>query len=153
MGFYYTIAGLSVKVVPDSVITSEVTITMQSLLWHGAMITLGVYLIITRNLGCKIKEMIPGIILFCSLTCLAITMNYFFEKIKNYYNLNASFNMFLISPYYNSTVPVLSKIWNATNWYVFVFCYIISVNLGALCIFGIIYYIRKYINFKKEFKE
>lgn len=67
MGFYYTIAGLSVMVVPDSVITSEVTITMQSLLWHGAMITLGVYLIITRNLGCKIKEMIPGILLFCSL--------------------------------------------------------------------------------------
>ena len=149
MGFYYTIAGLSVMVVPDSVITSEVTITMQSLLWHGAMITLGVYLIITRNLGCKIKEMIPGILLFCSLTCLAIAMNYFFEQMKNQYNLSDSFNMFLISPYYNSTVPVLSKIWDDTNWYVFVCCYIISVNLGALCIFGITYYIKKYINFRK----
>lgn len=114
-----------------------------------AMITLGVYLIITRNLGCKIKEMIPGILLFCSLTCLAIAMNYFFEQMKNQYNLSDSFNMFLISPYYNSTVPVLSKIWMLLIGIVFVCCYIISVNLEHYVIFGITYYIKKYINFRK----
>lgn len=107
MGFYYTLAGIAVMLFPDTIISKKVTITMQSVIWHGAMITLGIYLIVTIQLGQNIKELISGIIIFCILTFIAITMNYVFEQIKTTYKIDASFNLFLISPYYESNILVL----------------------------------------------
>ena len=80
-------------------------------------------------------------------------MNYFFEQMKNQYNLSDSFNMFLISPYYNSTVPVLSDVYkrqglnlgnNFINILIFIFNLLWSsskLTNNLLVISDVIYYL------------
>lgn len=142
LAFYGFLGGFSVLVFPTTVLSIEVTITMQSLIWHSAMVVLACYLIGAYRFGKLYKEILPGTIVFLLITTLALLMDIVFEQFKIKYQLSDSFNLFFISPYYESTVLVLSTIWKKTNWYVFFACYVFGIILAATVLFAIIYGIR-----------
>lgn len=148
LGFVSFIAGITVMVIADTVIIDEVAISVQSLLWHGTQCVLGVYLCKTQNYGQNLHEVIPGLLVFLCLTITAVFMNYAFEVIKNMHNLNDSFNMFYISPYYKSDVLILGEIWDATSWPVALVCYILGVSLGSCFIYSF-----AHLNYKKYNNE
>ena len=144
LAFYGFVGGLAVYVIPSTVIVDDVLISIQSLTWHGLQIILGCYLIKTQDYGHTIKEMIPGIAWFVVLTLCAMSMNFVFEICKNAFDIDSSFNMFYISPYYESRILVLGDIWRATNWFIALICYFIGVSLGASIIWGGAYLYKKY---------
>lgn len=131
---YCLLGGISVLIFPSSVIVDEITITFQSLIWHSSMVVLSCYLIHVMHFGKKFNEIMPGAFVFLVVVTMAVTMNYVFEIFKEKYNLNQSFNMFFISPYYECNIKFYSIIWNATNWYISVFSYIIGLTLGSMII-------------------
>ncbi len=135
LSFYGFLGGFSVLVFPETVWSVEVTITMQSLIWHGAMVVLACYLIGACHFGRQYKEVYPGTIVFLAITAIALIMDIVFEQFKIKYQLSDTFNMFFISPYYKSTVLVLSTIWEKTNWYVFFACYVFGIILAATILF------------------
>lgn len=141
LAFYGFLGGFSVLVFPETVLSVEVTITMQSLIWHGAMVVLAFYVIGACHFGKQYQEIYPGTIVFLGITAMALMMDLVFEQFKIKYQLSDTFNMFFISPYYKSTVLVLSTIWEKTNWYVFFACYVFGIFLAAtvffFCIRGI----------------
>lgn len=141
LAFYGFLGGFSVLVFPETVLSVEVTITMQSLIWHGAMVVLAFYVIGACRFGKQYQEIYPGTIVFLGITAMALMMDLVFEQLKIKYQLTDTFNMFFISPYYKSTVLVLSTIWEKTNWYVFFACYVFGIFLAAtvffFCIRGI----------------
>ena len=144
LAYFGFIAGVTVMIFPETVIIDEVTISIQSLFWHGLMCVLGSYLIKTQNYGVSIKEIKPGIYMFIGFVIVAVIMNYSFEVIKNTYHISDYFNMFYISPYYECEVPILNDIWRATNFHIMLLCYITGVCLGACIIFGFAHLILRY---------
>ncbi|MCM1260860.1 MAG: YwaF family protein [Prevotella sp.] len=135
LAFYGFLGGFSVLLFPETVLSVEVTITMQSLIWHGAMVVLACYLIGACDFGQQYKEIYPGTIVFLVITAMALTMDIVFEQFKVRYQLTDTFNMFFISPYYKSNVLVLSTIWEKTNWCVFFACYVFGIMLAATVLF------------------
>lgn len=130
------LGGLSVLIFPSSVIVEEITITFQSFIWHSSMVVLGCYLIHVMRFGKNLKELLPGVVIFLIVVFMAVTFNYVFEIFKEKYHLNAHFNMLFISPYYECNIQFYSIIWNATNWYISVFAYIVGLCLGSMIIWG-----------------
>lgn len=128
------LGGLSVLVYPNSVIIDEVTITFQSMIWHSSMVVLGCYLIYVNRFGKDLKELLPGVVIFLIVVFIAVNMNYLFEVFKQKYEMDSYFNMLFISPYYECDIVLYSIIWNATNWYISVFAYILGLTLGSIII-------------------
>ena len=153
MAFFGLTAGITVMVLAETIIIDEVTISLQSLLWHGLMCVLGCYLIKTQKYGESIQEVKPGVYVFIGLVIIAVMMNYTFELFKNTYQLNDYFNMFYISPYYECNVAVLGDIWRATNFHIALLCYMTGVCLGSCTIFGFSHLILRYKNLSIEHKE
>lgn len=146
LAFYSFVAGLSVMIYPGNIFVDNVSISAQSLTWHGSMVVLGCYLIVAKNYGKGIKEFIPGIAVFGILVTLALTMNLTFEYFKNIYNIDATFNMFYISPYYECSLPILVTIQESVGWFIFFLCYIVAVTFGSSFIWLASFGIRKAIN-------
>lgn len=151
LAFYGLLAGFSVLIYPETVIISEVTISIQSLLWHGGMVVLGCYLIQANSFGQRKEELRPAILIFFILTMLAQTMNIAFEQLKQLYQLQGTFNMFFISPYYTQGIPVLSQITEETNWFVSFIIYIIGVTLGACLVWTLAH--LKYVKKEEKVEE
>lgn len=147
LAFYGFIAGLTVMVIADTVIVDEVTISIQSLFWHGMQCVLGCYLIKTQGFGKSYKEVFPGILLFIVLVVIAIILNFTFEQCKIHFGLTDSFNMFYISPYYESHVLILSDVWKATNYHFALLFYLVGVTTGA---FFINYMAHLYLKIKSH---
>lgn len=143
LAFYGFLGGLAVYIVPSSVVVEDAIISARSLIWHGLQICLGCYLIKTQNFGYNYKELLPGTIWFLIVTLLAIFMNDVYEACREPFNLTYSFNMFQLSPYYNSDVPLLREIWDATNWYFGVFCYVVGLYLATSIMWGSTYLYNK----------
>ncbi len=157
LAFFGTIAGGAVIVNPDSVLVPEVTRALQTMFWHGGMVVLGIYLLATNHLGTSIKEMLPACCIFLIAFLIATILNISFEAFKVKYQLNATFNMFFISPYYGNQVVILNKIKEATNWFIYATTYVLAVILGALAIWFVKYLYnlihKNYLNKKSSRKN
>lgn len=153
LGSYAFLGGFSVMVLPSTVYTSNTIFFALSLIWHSLMIILALYLIIHHKFGDNFKQFFQATILFLVVTCLAMIMNYVFEQIKIQTGLDAYFNMFYISPYYESHVIIMKDIWRLTNWYVFIAIYIIGIPICSFILWKIVDIIRKKYNEKEQLKE
>ena len=63
-----------------------------------------------------------------------------------------NFNMFYISPYFISTLPVFDIIQQTVPFILYLLIYIVSISIGALIVYGICYIFKGKRN-KKETKK
>lgn len=137
------LGGIAVALFPITVVGEEFWLCCDSLIWHDAMLILSFYLIKAKGFGKKIKETVPAIIIFLIVGAMAMTMNEIFEVCKQNGLVDGSFNMFMISPYYECTTPIFKDILAATNWYIAWIVYFTAIILGILVYWCIIHGIRK----------
>ncbi|MGM9899715.1 MAG: hypothetical protein ACI32E_03940 [Bacilli bacterium] len=150
LGSYAFLGGLSVMVLPMTVFSYNVHMTIHSLIWHALMVVLGIYLIIHHKFGDNLSQYKKATCSFLLVTMLAMLMNFVFEQVKRVTGITDTFNMFFISPYYESHVLIMSDIWRLTNWYVFIFIYIVGIPICALLVWKISSLIRTLILKRKE---
>ena len=60
-----------------------------------------------------------------------------------------TFNMFYISPYFESSLPVFDVIYNAVPYPVFLAIYVVALSLGGFIILGLAYMIDNLITKRK----
>ena len=140
------VSGVAVMLYPGDVFVSTLTICIHTMIWHGSLLALGVFMMTSRRLGRNIiKEVIPGTIVFtCFLVgalILDIVMYHALFKDGAIY-AGQTFNMFFISPYFNCTLPILSGIYPKVPYVVFLFCYLLAFTLGVSIVWGVNYLIR-----------
>ena len=108
---YALFAGLSVMFYPTSVFVPTVGINIQTMICHGSMITIGIYLLCSGYVPLKHKTILKALPVFAVTIGLAILMN---EIAYRTGLLEAeTFNMFFISPYCDPHLPVYSLIQQA----------------------------------------
>lgn len=126
---YALFAGVSVMVYPVTVFVPTIGINIQTMICHGSMITIGIYLFATGYVPLKQKTVLKAIPVFAVTVTMAAIMN----EIAYQAGLleTETFNMFFISPYCDPSLPVYSLIQGAVPFPWCLILYILGFTAAA----------------------
>ncbi len=101
-------AGVCVMAYPAQVFIGTIGINIQTMICHGGMITVGIYLLCSGYIKIQHKTILKAIPVFAVMVAMAAIMN----EIANYSGLleRETFNMFYISPHCEPSLPVYSLV-------------------------------------------
>lgn len=105
---YAIFAGVCVMLYPATVFISTVGINIQTMVCHGSMIVIGIYLLSTGYVKAEHKTILKAAPVFAACVALACVMNeiaYRTGLLKT-----ETFDMFFISPYGTPSLPVYSLV-------------------------------------------
>lgn len=144
---YITILGsLSAVFMPDTCLVSDILVNIHTMCLHYGSLVVSIYLLMSGEVPLKMQQLKRGICVFFGLTLFANFLNIII------YNsgilLDETFNMFYISPYFVSELPVFNMIQQNAPYIVFLSTYIITLSLGGWIIYEVARYIQ-YINKKQ----
>lgn len=126
---YAIFAGAIVMLYPGIIFCATVGINIQSMICHGAMIFLGVYLLATGHVKLRHKTLLQGLFVFIALAAVAVIANEIAYRagIMEF----DTFNMFYFSPYCPPVLPVFSLVQNVLPFPICLFIYIVAFTLAA----------------------
>lgn len=139
---YSIVAGIAVMLVPSTVFTSTIGVNIHTMVHHSLMVIIGIYLLSTNRVQLNIKNFINAIYLFLASLTLALILNI---TVHNISALDADdFNMFYISPYFNTPMSFLDDFQNYVPYPIFLFSYIGVFTLGAYLVYLLAKHIKKH---------
>ena len=101
-------AGLAVMLVPGDVFIEILGVNVQTMICHGSMLTIGIYLYATGHVKLSHKTILKALPVFAITVGLAMIMNEVFYR--SGIVGEEAFNMFYISPYFENFLPIYSDI-------------------------------------------
>ena len=146
---YTTILGsVAIIIMPNNCLVSDILANVHTMWLHMGSFVVSVYLLISGEVKINIKEWAKSIPVFLGFMTIANILNIMV------YNANVlqndSFNMFYISPYYVSSLPLFDVIQKNTPYVVFLAIYILALVLGSYLVYLIANFSKK-IN--QKFKQ
>ena len=124
-------AGICVYIFPNDVFVHTTIINAQAMYHHGVQIFWGIYLAVRYKEKMHFKNLLKGTLIFSTLAAIAMVMNIVMHNYFLAQGMDDTFNMFFISPYYECTLPVLSVVYHAVPYPVFLCVYIFGFMLCA----------------------
>ena len=126
---YAMFAGLSVMVYPTSVFISTIGINIQTMICHGSMITVGIYLFYSGYVPLKHKTILKALPVFAVNVGIAVLLN----EIAHATGLleRETFNMFFVSPYCEPHLPVYSLVQGVVPFPLCLVIYIMGFTAAA----------------------
>ena len=137
-------AGLCVMVYPAQVFISTIGINIQTMICHGSMITVGIYLLGSGYVKTEYKTVLKAIPVFIVCVLLASIMNeiaYFTGLLET-----ETFNMFFISPHCEPSLPVYSLVQSVVPYPWCLFIYVAGFSAAAYIILLIAKVIKLIMN-------
>ena len=128
---YVLFAGMAVMLYPNDVFIRTIGINIQTMVWHGSQVILGVYFLSRYADKLNMRFFLGGVIVFACMSAAAIALDLIIPRLVP----DQTFNMFYISPLFPSTLPVLSSIYPKVPWIVFFLLYLIGFTLVAFLVF------------------
>ena len=129
LSFYTILGGLMTILIPDSCFTSDILVNIHTMYLHCGSFVISVYLLMMKEVKIHYHNVIRGLYVFLVFVLIANTLNI---AIYNSGVLNGeTFNMFYISPYFVSVLPVYNTIQESIPYIFYLMFYIISIFLGA----------------------
>ena len=148
------LAGFGIMIYPASCFsTSNIVMSIHTMIWHSLIVILGVYLIVSRGYGKKVKELLTPTIMFIFFALVATVTNilsynlYFGDLSKNIHEVE--FMLFYISPYYDMPLEFLTSVRDIVGFPLYVVLYITVVCLGVNIIWLFLKVVRKLLSAKK----
>ena len=129
---YSTFAGLCVMLYPAQVFISTIGINLQTMICHGSMLTVGIFLLGTRYVESTHKTILKAIPVFSVAVLMAMGMN----ELAHWTGFTGgeTFNMFFISPYEDPSLPVYSIVQQYVPYPWCLIIYIAAFSLAAYLI-------------------
>lgn len=126
---YAVFAGVCVMFYPTTVFISTIGINIQTMICHGSMIWIGVYLLATGYVKVEHKTVLWAIPVFAVCVALAAIGN----EIAHATGLleTEDFNMFFISPYCDPHLPVYSLVQGVVPFPWCLVIYVLGFSLAA----------------------
>ena len=130
---YALFAGACVMFYPADVFIGTIGINIQTMICHGSMVSIGVYLLYSGHVRLKHKTMLGGIAVFsiCVTTAMILNEVIYYSGILG----GETFNMFFVSRHFDGTLPVYSSVQNVVP---FPFCLIIYIAMFSLAAYVIL---------------
>lgn len=145
-------AGLCVMVYPNDVFIETAGINIQTMICHGSMLTIGIYLFGSGYVKAEHKTILKAIPVFCGAVAIAVGLNEW--AYRSGLLETESFNMFYFSPHQDPHLPVYSDVQNAlgvANPLSFI-VYVAAFTLAAYIMLLIAMGIRSLLASKKKEK-
>lgn len=133
---YITILGsISSALIPDSLFVSDLLVDIHTMWLHLGSLVVSVYLLMSKEVVVSKKSLKNAILVFIFFVVIANILNI---AVYNSGILNGeTFNMFYISPYFESTLPIFDIIYKNTPYPVFLLVYIAALSIGSYIIYKI----------------
>ena len=135
LGLFSIISMTGVMFYPGDVFTSSPIINVHTMYLHGGGFALAMFVLIRRLIPFTFRSVVKGFCVFLICVALALMLDIGVEK--SGINHGATFNMFYISPYYPSTLPVFSLLWEKLPYPLFLLTYIVAFFAGGCLTCGI----------------
>lgn len=135
ISFVTILGSISTILLPDSCFTSDILVNIHTMFLHLGSFIVSIYLLFTKNVKVNFHNLLTAILSFLMFCLIAYIMN-----ISIYHSGildGETFNMFYISPYFESSLPVFVDIQKVVPHSLFLFIYICAISLGATTIFFI----------------
>lgn len=140
---YSIFAGVCVMVYPASVFIDTIGINIQTMICHGSMIVIGVYLLYTGYVKMEHKTILKAIPVFVAGMGIAMILN----EIAYRSGLleTDTFNMFFISPHCEPSLPVYSIVQAVVPYPWCLILYVVAFTLAAYLMLLISMAVRKIV--------
>lgn len=148
LGTFGLFGGLAVMIYAEPVLINMIGISIQTMIHHGSQVVIGVFLLASGRVQFNYKAMLGASIVFVIPVFMSIIMNVVFYQI-NRTSLGV-FNMFWISPYFATDLPILSLIKPSVHYLVFVLIYIVGFILIATTMLSISMGIDRLVKMMKK---
>jgi len=146
LAFVTVLGGLMTILIPDSCFCRDTLVNIHTMWLHCGSFVLAVYLLMSGAVKPERRSWMRGVTVFFIMAAIALALN-----IGVYHSSvlgDESFNMFYISPYFISVLPVFDAIQQAVPYPVFLGLYLVALTLGSLVVFLIAkafaYGVKKY---------
>ncbi len=108
LGSYAVFAGAAVLAYPVDIYIDTIGINIQTMVCHGSMIAVGMYLLYTGYVRCHLRTLGRASVVFGGAVVIAAILN----EVAYRAGLleHETFNMFFISPYCDPSLPVYSLV-------------------------------------------
>ena len=135
LGTYSLFAGVCVMLYPVSVFVDTVGINIQTMVCHGLMVTVGMYLLYSGYVKTEYRTVRRALPVFLILVLMASVMN---EAAHQTGLLKKeTFNMFFISPYCAPELPVYSLVQQILPFPLSVVVYILAFTAASCLILSL----------------
>ena len=134
--------GLAVMIYPGNVFIETIGINIQTMVHHGSQVVMGIFCLVHERKRFDFKYYLKGLPVFGILLGIAVILNITVYHIFQDLNIDESFNMFYVGPYFECSLPLLNIIYPLVPFVVFLLIYLI----GFVLISYIIYFVFTKIN-------
>lgn len=125
--------GLVVFIYPNDVFVKTIGINVQSLIHHGLQIVFGIYFAVYNRRKLGFNYFLKSLPVFFVLLAIAVLLN---ETLGAYiYSLGEDFSMFYVSSLVPCHLPILSTVYAAVPWIVFLLIYGLGFCLASFIAF------------------
>lgn len=154
LSFFGLIAGIMTLIIPEGLYWDYITLSCHSFFWHTTIVVLGLYLIIAngyaKSLGSFVREWLGAGAVYSAAVGIALVLDTVWGLVlRKLISTELTFNMFYISPFYNSSLPVFRDIQPQVPYPVFLFLYILAFCIGAALIWFGAFGIRRLFGKKR----
>ena len=142
---YVTILGsIATAIMPDSCFVRDTLVNIHTMWLHCGSLVVSLYLIMNNFVGTSFKYYASAIIMFVLFADIANLLNIIV------YNSgilgDATFNMFYISPYFVSSLPLFDYIQEHTPYILYLLIYVSVMTLGSYMVYNITRLMKKRTN-------
>lgn len=140
LAFFTILGGIATILMPDSCFTSMIEVNIHTMWLHCGSFVVSMYLLISGEVELTKENYKNAFVVFLAFVSIATVLN-----IIVYHSgvlRGETFNMFYISPYFISSLPVFNVIQQNVPYLLFLLIYIFALSLGA----GIVYVISRVVN-------
>ena len=146
MSFTTILGSISTILLPDSCFVSDILVNIHTMWLHLGSFVVSVYLIMSGTVKIEKSNLLNSFTVFIIFVLIAELLN------MGIYNMNIlngeTFNMFYISPYFISSLPVFDIIQQNVPYLLFLLTYISVIFVGSSFIYYLSFFIRKiYLKF------
>ena len=134
MCYFSLIAGIAVMIYPEDVFIPTIGINIQTMFHHGSQVALGIFFAFYKRKKINRKFLASAIPVLLVFIGIALALNVGVHSWLLSQGNDETFNMFYLSPYYDSTLPVFSIISPLVPYPIFLFTYILAMLLGGMII-------------------
>lgn len=148
LAFVTILGSISTILMPDSCFTSDILVNVHTMWLHLGSFVVSIYLLMSGEIKLTKRNFISSIKVFLVFSTVAYALNILAYNMPI---LNGeTFNMFYISPYFESSLPVFVTIQKYVPHFIFVIIYLIAITLGAYIIFLVAKQIKKVVRKKRR---
>lgn len=148
LSFFTILGGLSVIFYPDSCFCRTIEVNIHTMVLHCGSFIISVFIFMNNLIKINFKSVLKGLKVFVIFVAIALLLDvgFYHSGILN----GETFNMFYVSPYFISELPLFNVLQENLPYILFLLIYIIIIFLGGSVIFGISSLFSKKKSLKKK---